>query len=496
MPLFNSNVYKGREARDMLKRGADMVADAVKPTLGSRGSNAILQEDLYPFHIVTNDGISIAQKVQSSHPVETIGINIMKEISDRANRESGDGTTTAMTLTQAILTEGMATEQSGMEIKRSLDECLPIIYASLDAQAKQITPDDVYAVANISGEDQTLAQSLADIYKAIGKDGIVEIDASGTFDTKVTITDGVKLRNCGYMAHYMANQGSSAVYKNPYILVCKQRISTLADIDPLFQEISGKGVNELVLFVDDIDPAVANALAFTHQKAIFRTLIIKAPILWKDWLFEDLAKITGATIVEPSSGLTFKALRMSHLGTCEKLTTSKTDTVVVGIKDISEHIKMLEERNDEDSKLRLAWLKTKAATLFLGASSESELSYKRLKAEDARNASYLALQGGVVPGGGVALKNASEGLPDTIGGKVLKIALKAPISQIIANAGVSGIPEMLGSEGFDATTRTVVDMWEAKIIDPLRVVKNSIKNAVSVAGTVLTAETIVIKPKV
>ncbi len=499
MPTFNSNVYEGREAKDMLVRGVDIVANAVKRTLGSRGTNAMLQEDLYPFHIVTNDGISIAQKVFSTHPVEAMGVNAMKEIADRANNESGDGTTTAMTLTQAIIHEGIAVPEKGIEVMRSLSDCLPQIFKSLEKQKRDITVDEVAAVANISGEDTDLANTLQEIYQAIGKDGIVEIDASGTFNTTYDIVDGIKLRNCGYLSHYMANEGNRATFKNPRVLICKQRISTLADIDPLFQQISGQGINELVMFVDDIDQSVTSALAFTHQKGIFRTLIIKAPILWKDWLFQDFAKITGATIVEPASGVTFKNLGMEHLGSCEKITTTRDTTVVVGIKDISEHIKTLEEQNNEDSKLRLAWLKTKAATLRIGASSETELAYRRLKAEDARNASFLALQDGIVPGGGVALYIASRGLPDTVGGRILKKALEAPIRQIIDNAGEQfneGIAYGLNDQGFDSTTRKMVNMWDAKIVDPLRVVKNSVKNAVSVAGTILTAETIVVKQKV
>lgn len=490
MALYNSNVYTGQEARDHLMIGANCVADAVKVTLGAKGSNAILQEAQYPFHIITNDGISIAQKVVLQHPVQQMGANIMKEVADRSNKESGDGTTTAITVAQAILAEGKNRTESPIEIKRSLDACLPVIFESLDKQKRTITVDDVASVAAISGESVALGNTLQEIYQKIGAEGIIELDNSGTFETTYEVTEGVRLRFAGYLSPYMANQGTKAVYKNPKILIAKQRIATLADIDPLFQEMQREGVNELVMYVDDIDQSVLAALAFTHMKGIFKTLIIKAPTLWKDWLYEDFAKITGATIVESASGVTFKNVAFEHLGTCEKLVTTKEETTVIGIKDIAEHVKALEENKDEETKLRLSWLKTKAAVLKLGANSESELSYVRLKAEDARNAAHLALQDGVVPGGGVALLNATKSLPKTIGGEILAKALEAPILQIIENAGKKEMDffgaTLTETQGYDAKENKVVDMWEAKIIDAAAVTKNSVKNAISIAGTLLT----------
>lgn len=494
------NVYSGDEARRLLMLGVDKVADAVKPTLGAKGSNAVLMEDTYPYHIVTNDGISIAQKIVASHPAVQIGVNIMKEIADRANKESGDGTTTAMTLTQAILREGMAQGARGMETKRSLDACLPLIESSLDKQKKEITVFEVGAVATVSAEDKELGQMLEAMYVEIGKDGIVELDVSGTFETKWEVKEGVRLRNAGYIAPYMATEGIRAVLLKPRILITKQRVATLADIDPLFAELSKDGTNEVVMFVDDIDASVLQALAFTHQKGIFKATIIKAPILWKDWLYSDFAAITGATIIEPLSGVSLKDARASHLGTCDKLVVTRDETTVIGIRDIAEHVHKIDDGSDE-SKIRLAWLKTKAAVLRLGASSESELSYKRLKAEDARNASWLALQEGIVPGGGVALFNASCEMPDTPGGRILRNALKAPLEQIALNAEVepsvvtSSISVPFNTRGLDAVSGDIVDMWDAKIVDPARVVKNSVRNAISVAGVVLTTEVITFNEK-
>lgn len=498
MNNYLSNIYLDKDARDGLMRGVNGVADAVKLTLGAGGGNAIIHKALYPGHIITNDGKSIAEDCIFTNPVEQMGANLVKEIAQKTDRDSGDGTTTSTVLLQAILQEGMKVGASPMEIKRSLDECLPIINDSLDKQKKDITVDEVGQVATISSENEKVGATFQEIYQKIGKDGIIELDNSYIPETIYEITDGVRLRNAGFTYPYMANQGKYAVYKNPKILITKQRIATLQDIDPLFKALSQEGTTELVIFCDDIDPTVSTTIAQAHVQGIFKTLVIKAPTLWKDWIYEDFAKITGATIIDPAQGFNLKHLELRNLGTCDQITTSKDETVVRGIQDISTHIKALKDLVTDDSKIRLAWLQTKTAILKLGANSESELSYIRLKAEDARNASYLALQDGVVAGGGIALYNVD--LPNTIGGDILREALTAPMWQIVENAGVKDTTKIDGKVGgkmgFDAKTGKVVDMWEKGIIDPAKVVKNSIKNAISVAGTVLTTRIVVVeKPK-
>lgn len=492
--MRQSNVYRGKEARELLRQGVDEVANAVKVTLGAKGRNAVLSAAEYPYHIITNDGVSIAKEVQMEHPVAQMGAELVQEVADRANKDSGDGTTTAVTLLQAAIDAGSKRDEDPLTLKRQMDECLPLIEASLDAQKRTITVDEVEAVATVSAEDPAMGRTLQEIYQKIGKDGIVELDVSGMFETTYELKEGVRLRNAGYLSPYMATEGAKAIYKQPHILITRQRIATLQDIDPLFAELSGKGITELVMFAEDIDASVVAALAFTHTRGIFKTLIIRPPMLWKDWLFEDFAAITGATIVEPTSGVTLKDVRASHLGTCEKLITTKEETTVIGIKDISAHVARLKESPAEGTDLRLSWLNTKAAVLKVGANSESDLSYRRLKAEDARNAAYLALQDGVVPGGGLALWNASEGLPDTPGAKILEGALKAPLYQIMENAGVGAIEgDVGGTIGFDATDCKLKDMWEAQIVDPAKVVKNSLRSALSVAGIVLTTETVTTK---
>lgn len=489
-----SNIYIGKDGLAKLMVGFNGVADAVKLTLGPAGSNAILEEGLYPGFSVTNDGKSIGDKIYSEDQVQNIGIKIAKEILQKSDRDGG-ATTTSIVLAQAILQEGLKVQGvSPMDIKRSLDELIDPINKSIDDQTKEITVDDIGKVASVSADSETLGAVFQEIYKIIGKDGIVELDTSTIPETTYTITDGVRLRNAGWTYPYMANdaKGKSAVYKSPHILITKQKISTLQDLDGLFRGLSEQGIGELVIFCDEIDPMVSQAIAQTHMQGIFKTLVIKAPTLWKDWLFEDFAMITGAKIVDPAQGTTFKTLKLTDLGTCSQITTTKDETVVRGIKDIRVHVKRLEEIGTEEARLRLSWLQTKTAILKLGASSESELSYIRLKADDARNESYLALQHGVVAGGGVALLNASHLSTDrAIGAEILRVALKKPWSQILENAGI----ESVEYEGYDARTGKPTDMFEAGILDSSKVIKNAIKNAISIAGTILTTKVIVTEPK-
>lgn len=493
------NFLTGSDARDALMRGVNAVADAVKGTLGAGGYNAVLESDLRPGHLITNDGVSIAREIVMTDPYENMGANLMKEVATRADKESGDGTTTAITLAQAILKEGLTIDASPMEIKRSLDECLPIILKSLDDQKREITVNEVGTVASISAEDETLGALFQEIYTKIGKDGIIELDNSNTYETFYEIKEGVRLRDTGLLSPYMATEGTRAVYHKPRIIIATQKIAALSDINNLYSSLEKEGIKEVVILAQEIEQSVLAALAFTQSRGIFKTLIIKAPVLFRDWIFEDFAAITGATIIGPETGVTWKTVTLAHLGSCDKIVVGKEETTVLGIKDISKHLTKLEElvKEDEQIKVRIAWLKTKAAVLKLGANSESELSYKRLKAEDARNASYLALQDGIVAGGGLALVNASYTMPNTVGGTLLRQALTFPLEQIMSNAGFKTNWTLFkdNERGFDAKAGKMAHMFDAGIVDPCRVVKNSVKNAISVAGVVLTAQVVVTKPK-
>lgn len=490
---MKDNVLTGVEAREKLMVGINRVADAVKLTIGAAGANAVLEADVNPGHRITNDGVSVARAIFLEDPVENMGANIIKEIANRADKDSGDGTTTATVLAQAILKEGMNASISPMQLKRELDDCLPIIIDAIDAQKKEITVDEVGQVATISAEDESIGALIQEAYQTIGKEGIIELDNSNLPDTFIEYGEGILLHFAGWFGAYSSTEAGKAVYKNPRILISKEKITSVDQIESLFKQLDIAGINELVMYVEDIDMAVASRLAFTHINGGFKTLIIKAPTVFKDWLYEDFAKLTGATAVDFANGKTFKNLTIADLGTCEKIITTKDETRVLGTKDVSEHLEAIEEAGklDDQQKLRASWLQTKVAVIKLGANSESELSYRRLKTIDAISAAKLALEDGIVPGGGVSLRNSRTNLPKTEGGLIMQKALLAPSNQIANNAGYvgptgAGIREKT-TYGLNAKTGEIVDMWEAGIVDPSKVVKNSVKNALSVASTVLTA---------
>lgn len=486
--------------KDKFFLGIDKTCSMIEGCYGAAGGNVIVECDLPPYFKTTNDGKVIMDAVKLSDPSERVGSAVMKEAGDNAEKDSRDGRKTTAILTKAILAQAKDLKEHPMAIKRSLEECLPIILDSIKRQTKEVSVKDIGAVASISTENEKIGSLLQEVYESIGKDGIIEVDASRTFDTYWTPKEGIRLRGCGYFAPYMPNEGNKAIYKSPKILIVRQKLSTVQDLNPLFEKLMKEGISELVIFCDDIELELAGFLALTHQKSVFKTLIIKSPKLWKDWLFEDFAKITGARIVSPATGITLKTVEISDLGTCDKIITTLEDTTILGIKDISEHIKLLKEEalKDDSLNLRISWLNTKAAVLKLGAQSETELYYLTKKTNDGVNASKLALDGGVVAGGGLSLLNVIKDLPESIGGKILREALKAPIQRIIINAGENEpaiIPLLGGEIGYDAKNVTTVNMWEAQIIDPAIVVANAIKNAISIASTNLTANGIIYLPK-
>lgn len=515
---MNDNTYK--YALPRLAEGIRKATDLVAPTMGAGGTNVLIQHKLAPGHLLTNDGATVIKSIELADPIENMGLGFLKEAVERSNSNSGDGSTTTTVLLNAIIQEGIKSGVSTLEIKSSLDACLPIIEKSLDEQTKQITVEDIPAVAAIAGENEGLAGTLGAIYKVIGKEGIVHLEGSGTYDTSFNIVEGVRFQGTGYLSPFMAHDDEAAkagrketkaVYHNPSILVTKRKISHLNEINPLLGALQAQNKKDLVVFTDDMDSGVAQVLIEAHKSKVINLLIIKAPVLFKGYVFEDFAKCVGATVVEDASGITFKNLQLDHLGTCGTVIVDKDETTLIGINDLTDHLEAI--RSDEtlpkqDKDIRLAYLCTKTAILKLGAKSETELSYLRLKAEDAIHSSRLALQGGIVAGGGVALRNATESLPDSIGGKILREALVAPIRQIASNAGWSqehtvdktflGFGDAFDgknpTKGFDAKTGKIVDMFEANIVDASLVVKGAVRNALGIASTLLTTSSVITLP--
>lgn len=467
------------EALPKLAEGVKKAASVVGSTMGPKGANVILQEKEPPFARVTNDGATIIKAMELADPIEAMGLGFLKEVVVRSNANSGDGSSTTCVLLNAILEEGLKTGNSTLEIKNSLDECLGIIEESIHAQTRQITVNNIPAVARIAGEDEGLARLLGEIYTTIGKEGIVHLEGSGTFDSSYSLIEGVRFVDTGYLSPYMATANNKATYERPAILVTKNKISHLKDIDPILQALIARGEKNLVIFTNDMDSDVARLLIELQKnpERSINILIIKAPTLWKQYVFEDFAACTGATIIEDASGTALgNKFRLDWLGTVDTLICDKEETTLIGIKDITEHMNALE--GTPDAKLRLSWLTTKTAILKIGAKSETELSYKLLKAEDAIHSSRLALKYGVVEGGGLALNVASNQMPDTLGGDILREALRKPQIQIIENANGN-----------------IVGMFGVDVVDASSIVLGAIRNALGIASTILTTSSVILLPE-
>ena len=498
--MVKDNVFTGEEARTRLMVGVDKVADAVKGTLGAGGYNALLADPRPPYSIPTNDGISVARAIFLADPIEQMGANLMREIGAKSDKEGGDGTTTSITLAQAILHEGLEAKESPMEVKKSLEECLPIILKSLDDQKRDITVDEVGNVASIAAEDEKIGALIQEIYQKIGKDGILYPDVSRTPEDSYTIGRGVKIEGAGLASPYMSDEKAeggltrTVNISSPKILITKQEIQNLYALERAINLLIPQGIKDLVVFCDQVKGNAVSEAIMTRQKNGFRTIIVQLPVLWQNEWFEDVAKMTGATVIDPSIGVGLDKVQSTYFGSCETLVIDRYDTFFEGILDLKDHIKELEKGSDED-KIRAARLNTKTARLFVGAHSESALGYKRLKVEDARNAAWQALHGGIVVGGGIAFANIAQSMPDTTGGNILKKALLTPLYQILKNAGLSDKgTDIGGTKGVNTRTGKIVDMFEAGIVDACPVVKNAITNAISVAATVLTTRIIVTPP--
>lgn len=500
-----SNVTIGDEAIAKMLKGISVATQAIRLTYGAAGSNAVIESDLYPYHQVANDAQTIIQAIHVTDPVEKRGLGFLKELSDKANKDSGDGRKTTCIIAEEIIKRGYESKINGITLKKELDSFIPFIEEQIDERKKSITINSVGAVATIASESRALGQVLQEIYFHIGPDGIIYPEGSGTYSTNYTIITGVRFSDSGYLSPYMVHdeeaekenrKATKAIYKNPTILVTKRKISHINDINPLLETLTRQGKKDLVIFTDDMDSGVASVMVKAHQDRVLNILIIKAPVLWKNYIFEDFARVVGATIVEDATGITFKNLQLNHLGTCEQITVDKDETIIIGGADISDHIAALKAEGSNDSLLRLSWLTTKTALLKLGANNESELSYIRLKCEDAINASRLALRDGVVAGGGSTLFSIAKELPDTVAGNILREALKAPIKQMLDNVGYEGTDNSWydGVHGFDIRTLETVDMFERGIIDAATVTKNAVRNAIALASTVLTSNIVVTIP--
>ncbi len=468
-----NNVIKGQEAIEGMMAGVKLAVDLIRPTYGGRGSNVVVESELRPFHGVYNDCWSIIKPTEIiDEPAAKIGLDFVKEVIERADRLSGDSRKGTLILMDEILRAGYASDVNKLQLKKDLDALIPVIEAEIDKQIISINVEEVGNVAKTASESEEIGTLLQEIYQKIGKNGIIQPEGSGTFETSYRFIEGVRFDMAGYLSDSFGDEKTKkAIYEKPLILITKKKIATDDDINPFLREILNMDERRaLIIFTQDMDANVASMLVDLHKSGRLNICIIKAPSLWRDYVFEDFAKCTGATIIEDATGRTFKNMHLSDLGTCERIVIDADETIITPCVDFSAHVANLEAKEDDDSKLRLSWLNTKTAILKLGANSETDLSYKLLKCHDAIRSSSLALKYGIVSGAGICLLKVASKLPDTIAGNIMEEALMAPYNQIISN-GVTEIPD--------------------DVVDASMVVKMAVRNAIGIASTILTANGLV-----
>jgi chaperonin GroEL len=485
-PIINSNVITGDEATKGMMRGVSLAVDLIRPTYGGAGSNVVVESHLRPFHGIYNDAWSIVKAIKATDPAEKIGLNFVKELCERADKLSGDSRKTTLILMDEILKAGYEADINKLKLKRELDALIPIIEAEIDKQTKQISVDEVESVATTASENPETGKLLQEIYQKIGKNGIIQPEGSGTFETSYRFIDGVRFDMTGYLSNAFANTGDKAIYEKPLILITKKKITTDDEINPLLTEmLTMEDRRPLIIFTQDMDSGIASMLVDLHKSKRLEICIIKAPTLWQDYVFQDFAKCVGATIIEDATGLNLKKIPLSALGTCDKITVDADETILTGTQDISEHIAHLNSKGDDDSNLRLSWLTNKTAILKLGANSETDLSYKLLKLHDAIRSSQLALKYGIVSGGGLCLWRIANQTDNELwkseAGRIMTVALNAPLKQIAENCAINQAEH--------------IDKLPDNIVDASMVVKMAVRNSVGIASTILTASSLIYIPE-
>jgi chaperonin GroEL len=517
--LFNE------EARKKLKKGIDTVADAVKITIGPRGRNVVLDKG-YGSPTITNDGVSIAKDITLRDKFENMGAEIVKEVATKTNDIAGDGTTTSVVLTQAIVAEGMKHTTMGvnaMGIRMGIERASQEVVAALKAIAKPIkTKEEIKQVATISAESESIGTIISETIEKVGKDGVVTVEESQTIGIDTDIVEGLEFDK-GYISAYMITntERMEAEYKDPVVLVTDKKISTVKDILPLLEKIVATGKKEIVLIAEDVDGEALATFVLNKLRGGLNVLAIKAPGYGdrKKDMLQDIALTVGATVITDDIGLTFEKVDMDVLGRAQRIVANKDRTIIVGGKgkksDIQERVKQLKaQRENSDNKFdkekldeRIAKLSGGVAVIRVGAATETEMKYLKLKIEDAVNATKAAIEEGIVAGGGSALiraaKKAEAKLPASanaemqVGFSIILKAVEAPLKQIALNVGKedgSVIVDKVKSAksenaGYNALLDTIIeDMVKAGIIDPVKVTRTALQNAASAAAILLTTE--------
>lgn len=514
------DLYYGEESRRKLLAGVDKLADTVKITLGPKGRNVLIEKS-YGSPLITNDGVSIAKEVELEDQVENMGAQLVKEVATKTNDVAGDGTTTATLLTQAIVREGFKNVTAGanpMVLKRGIDGAVEVAVDYLKNSAKKVDDKESIAqVASVSAGDKEIGNLISEAMDKVGKDGVITVEESKSLGTTLDVVEGMQFDR-GYLSPYMAanSEKMEAVLDHPYILLTDKKISNIQEIVPLLEDIMKSG-NRLLIVADDVEGEALATLVVNKLRGTLDVVAVKAPGFGdrRKAMMEDIAILTGGTVISEELGYELKETTIDMLGRAETVKVNKDHTVIVNGNgsrtEIKERIDSIRREIEETSsdfdreKLqeRLAKLAGGVAVINAGAATETELKDKKLRLEDALNATRAAVEEGIVSGGGVALIGAipavteyADGLEGDMrtGAKIVERALEEPVRQIAENAGfegsvvVSKVKESPEGVGFNAAIDEYVNMIDSGIVDPVKVTRSALQNAASVSGMLLTTE--------
>ena len=516
------------EARDGLKRGVDALANSVKVTLGPKGRNVIISKS-FGGPQVTKDGVTVAKEIELENELENMGAQMVKEVASKTNDLAGDGTTTATVLAQAIVKEGLKNVASGanpMDLKRGIDKAVSCITEELNKQSKQVgdSSEKIQQVASISANnDSTVGNLIATAFEKVGKEGVITVEEAKGTDTYVDVVEGMQFDR-GYLSPYFVTNADKMIteLENPYILLFDKKISNLQEILPILEPVSQSG-RSLLIIAEDVEGQALATLVVNKLRGGLKIAAVKAPGFGdrRKAMLEDIAILTGGTVVSEERGFSLENADLTMLGTAETITIDKDNTTIVNgagkaseIKARVNQIKAQIETTTSDydkEKLqeRLAKLAGGVAVLYVGAASEVEMKEKKDRVDDALHATRAAVEEGIVAGGGVALVRTKEKLAklkpenadEKTGIQIVEKAIEAPIRTIVENAGgegsivISKVLESKDTVGYDAKNEEYVDMLKAGIIDPKKVTRIALENAASVAGMILTTECAVVDIK-
>lgn len=510
------------EARRGLERGMNVLADAVKVTLGPRGRNVVLEKK-WGAPTITNDGVSIAKEIELDDPWEKIGADLVKEVAKKTDDVAGDGTTTATVLAQAMVREGLRNVAAGsnpMSLKRGIEKAVEAISDELLKMAKPVeTKEQIAATASISAADTTIGEMIAEAMDKVGKEGVITVEESNTFGLELELTEGMRFDK-GYISAYFVTDTDrmETVMEDAYILIANSKITNIKDLVPVLEKVMQTG-KPLVIIAEDVEGEALSTLVVNKIRGTFKSVAVKAPGFGdrRKAMLQDIAILTGATVISEEVGLKLDQTTLELLGTARKIVIAKEETTIVegggdaeAIKGRVNQIRSEIEKSDSDydrEKLqeRLAKLAGGVAVIKAGAATEVELKERKHRIEDAVRNAKAAVEEGIVAGGGVALLQASKVAfsklkltgDEATGAKIVEYAVESPLKQIAINAGLEGgviVEKVHGLEtgfGLNAATGEYVDMIKTGIIDPAKVTRSALQNAASIAALFLTTEAVI-----